>query len=186
MAPVFQVLPHLVRNAIDHGVEPVDDRADKPEMATLRIQLTETEADYRLLVQDDGRGIDVASVVATAVARGALSQADAGRLSARAAAALIFRDGVSTARNVTEISGRGVGMSAVKSEVERLGGEVQIETELGKGTKFVLRVPKAQPGARASVSKAEPSREAAAPRASEPNGVRISTRPLRPSTPPMA
>jgi two-component system chemotaxis sensor kinase CheA len=173
MAPVFQVLSHLVRNAIDHGVEPAEERAGKPEVATLRIQLSETESDYRLLVQDDGRGIDVAAVVAAAVARGALGQADARRLSARAAAALIFRDGVSTARNVTDISGRGVGMSAVKSEVERLGGEVQVETELGKGTKFVLRVPKAE------------RQRDAAPRA-ETNGVRISTRPQRPSAPPMA
>ena len=95
------------------------------------------------------------------------------------AVCLIFRDGVSTARNVTDISGRGVGMSAVKSEVERLGGEVQIETELGKGTKFVLRVPKVQPGAKAQPGsrakpspKAEPVARTATQRPSETNGVR--------------
>ncbi|MEY4548223.1 MAG: hypothetical protein RL685_4418 [Pseudomonadota bacterium] len=159
VAPVFQVLPHLVRNALDHGIEPTGERGAKPELATLRIQLSETATDYCLLVQDDGRGIDLAAVVASAVDKGVLTQAAASRLSTRDRAALIFRDGISSARKVTDISGRGVGMSAVKSEVERLGGEVIVETELGKGTRFELRIPKTERSRtpRASVRPQRPS-----------------------------
>jgi two-component system chemotaxis sensor kinase CheA len=142
MAPVFHVLPHLVRNALDHGIEAAGARGTKPEAATLRIELQESESHYSLLVQDDGRGIDPAAVLSAAVANGVVTPGEATRLSQREIALLIFRDGVSTAHHVTEISGRGVGMPAVRAEVERLGGSVVVQTELGVGTRFELRVPK--------------------------------------------
>jgi Na+/proline symporter len=183
MAPVFQVLPHLVRNALDHGVEAAGERGSKPEVATLRIELRETATEYRVYVQDDGRGIDVSAVLSAALARGSVTQVEADTMSSGELAALIFRDGVSTAHDVTDISGRGVGMSAVRSEVERLGGKVLVDTELGMGTRFELRVPKPDDG--------KPRRLVATARditvrPPAAHGPLLSVRPARASAPPPA
>jgi signal transduction histidine kinase len=148
VGPLFQVLPHLIRNAIDHGVEPSGERGTKPDVATVRLEIVETELNYVLAVQDDGRGINLVSVLRSAVERGIVTESAAALMTDAEVIDLIFRDNLSTATEVTDVSGRGVGMSAVKAEVRRLGGDIVVHTELGRGTRFELIVPKL--GVRAS------------------------------------
>jgi Na+/proline symporter/signal transduction histidine kinase len=143
MGPLFHTLPHLIRNAVDHGIEPVDGRGTKPDRASLRLEVRQTDEHCILIVQDDGRGIDAALVLEKAIARGMTSEGEAKTMTPAQIVELVFRDGISTAEDVTDISGRGVGMSAVKAEVQRLGGQIAIKTELGKGTRVELTVPRA-------------------------------------------
>ncbi|MBZ5540515.1 MAG: chemotaxis protein CheA [Acidobacteriia bacterium] len=136
-------ITHLVRNAVDHGIEPPEARlaAGKPARGTVYLNAYHQGAQVVTEVRDDGRGIDVARLRAKAVARGLLSAKDAERLSDADALNLIFEPGLSTAAEVTEISGRGVGMDIVRSVLDRLKGTVQLSSQLGQGTLFQLRVP---------------------------------------------
>ena len=136
-------MTHLVRNAIDHGLETPAERAaaGKPAAGTVRLNAYHQGNQVVIEVSDDGRGIDRAKVVARAVERGLVSKEEVARLSESEAINLIFHAGLSTADEVTQISGRGVGMDVVKSVLERLKGTVQIETKLGQGTTFLLKVP---------------------------------------------
>ncbi|HYX71027.1 MAG TPA: chemotaxis protein CheA, partial [Terriglobales bacterium] len=136
-------MTHLVRNAIDHGLETPAERtaAGKPPQGTVRLNAYHQGNQVVIEVSDDGRGIDRAKVVARAVERGLVSKEEVARLSESEAINLIFHAGLSTADEVTQISGRGVGMDVVKSVLERLKGTVQIETKLGQGTTFLLKVP---------------------------------------------
>lgn len=144
LAPILQNLPHLIRNSLDHGIEPADERGDKPEVATVRLAVSETERDYCIVVEDDGRGIDAERVVASAVKKGVISAEQGRRMSEQDKLQLIFLDSVSTAAEVTVISGRGVGMSAIRQAALDLGGSVVIDTAVGRGTKVILTVPKFQ------------------------------------------
>ncbi|MGE5506800.1 MAG: chemotaxis protein CheA [Actinomycetota bacterium] len=134
-------LKHLIRNALDHGVELPADRQARGKAPEGEITLAAYHQ-YGLIVievRDDGRGIDVERVVASARAKGII---DATReLSEREALELIFAPAVSTAKEVTEVSGRGVGMDVVKRDIEALRGTVDIATELGKGTTITVRIP---------------------------------------------
>lgn len=136
-------LMHIIRNAIDHGIESPEERraAGKPE--TGRITLTARQAgnEIRIGIFDDGRGIDGAALVAKAVSRGVLSADEAVGLDQRQRFALICEPGLSTAREVTNISGRGVGMDVVRENIERIGGSLAIESTLGAGTQMLLFVP---------------------------------------------
>jgi len=136
-------ITHLVRNAVDHGIEPPEARlaAGKPARGTVYLNAYHQGAQVVTEVRDDGRGIDVARLRAKAVARGLLTAMDAERLSDADAFNLIFEPGLSTAAEVTEISGRGVGMDIVRSVLDRLKGTVQVSSQLGQGTLFQLRVP---------------------------------------------
>lgn len=136
-------LAHLVRNAVDHGIEPAEERvnAGKPAQGTIQLDAYHQGNQIVLEVKDDGRGIDKARLLAKAVERGVLSAADAANLSDADALNLIFHSGLSTAEQITAISGRGVGMDVVKSVLERLKGTISISTEPGKGTSFFLKVP---------------------------------------------
>lgn len=137
-------LIHLVRNCIDHGMEPPDTRQQqhKPPHGTLTITVSQAPGNrVEILVADDGRGIDAARVRQAAVRNGALSQVQADQLSDREACYLIFQSGVSTSPLLTEISGRGLGLAIVREKVERLGGEVRVETEPGLGTTFRVLLP---------------------------------------------
>jgi len=136
-------LTHLIRNAVDHGIEPPEERRalDKPPRGTLRIHAYH-EGGYVLIeVSDDGRGIDLVKVTRRAIERGLINQDEAARLSPREVAELIFLPGFSTADAVSSVSGRGVGMDVVKTNVEAVGGAIDVDSEPGRGTRFRLRIP---------------------------------------------
>ena len=146
--PVFSELAHVIRNAVDHGLEPPEDRLAKGKNRGGRITLAAAQANDSLTIQisDDGRGIDWDSV---------REQGGALRLPTRTPAdllAILCHDGFSTRTEVTEISGRGVGMAAVKRRVEAMGGRIELETALGRGTtwSFIVPVPSPSSGLRAS------------------------------------
>jgi len=137
-------LVHLVRNALDHGLETPDERAaaGKPPVGVLELSARHAGGHVIVSVRDDGRGIDPALVGRAAVERGLLGPEDAAALDAAAAAELLFAPGFSTARATTDVSGRGVGMDAVRERVRALGGEVAIEPAPdGCGTAAQLRLP---------------------------------------------
>lgn len=136
-------LLHLVRNCIDHGLETPADReaAGKPEAGRVRVEATRQRDTILIEVSDDGRGIDLASVGQRAIEAGLLHQDLAAELPPEEIAAFIFHPGLSTSLSVSEVSGRGVGMDAVKATVESLGGGIELRTEPGKGTITTLMVP---------------------------------------------
>jgi two-component system chemotaxis sensor kinase CheA len=136
-------LAHLVRNCVDHGIESPGERisAGKPAQGTVRLEAYHQGNQIVIEVTDDGRGIDRNKVVAKAVARELITQADAALLSEQEALNLVFNPGLSTADQVTTISGRGVGMDVVKTVLDRLKGTISIQTTPGKGTTFSLKVP---------------------------------------------
>jgi len=136
-------LLHLVRNAIDHGLETPADRlaAGKPEVGKLRVEARRQKDSIVIDVSDDGRGIDLSSVLSRAIEAGLLHADLATDLPLEEVVAFVFHPGLSTALSVSEVSGRGVGMDAVKATVESLGGSVQLKTEVGRGTTTTLVVP---------------------------------------------
>jgi two-component system chemotaxis sensor kinase CheA len=136
-------LVHLVRNAVDHGIEPPEKRreAGKPPAGRIVIDARRERDHVRISVADDGKGIDLESVRRRAIEAGILHADLAADLAPADVAALVFRPGVSTATTVSEVSGRGVGMDAVKSTIEGLGGRVELESHAGLGTTTILLVP---------------------------------------------
>jgi two-component system chemotaxis sensor kinase CheA len=136
-------LVHLVRNAVDHGIEAPAERVarGKPEMGRVSIDARRDRGHVCIEVRDDGGGIDLDRLRARAVEMGTLHADLPADLTPAQAAALLFQPGLSTAAAVTEVSGRGVGMDAVRTTVEALGGSVEIETQRGRGTTTRLRVP---------------------------------------------
>ena len=136
-------LSHIVRNAIDHGVESPEERVamGKPRCGTLRLDAYHQGNHIVIECADDGRGIDRQRLVDKAVERGIVTLEDAARMTEGEALALVFHPGLSTAEQVTAISGRGVGLDVVKTVLDRLKGSVQIESRVGQGTTFRLRVP---------------------------------------------
>jgi two-component system chemotaxis sensor kinase CheA len=136
-------LLHIVRNAVDHGLETPDVRQErnKPDVGRLVIEARRQKDSILISVADDGGGIDLERVKCRAVEAGLLHEGLADDLPASEAARLIFQPGLSTATSVSDVSGRGVGMDAVKATIESLGGTVEIQTELGAGTCTTLIVP---------------------------------------------
>ena len=136
-------LTHIVRNAVDHGIESADDRlaAGKPARGTISLNAFHQGTQVVLEVTDDGRGIDLDLVREQAVRNGLVKQDDAQRLLEQDILNLIFEPGFSTAAEVTEISGRGIGMDVVRTVLDRLKGTVHIKTDKGKGTTIQLRMP---------------------------------------------
>jgi two-component system chemotaxis sensor kinase CheA len=136
-------LMHLVRNAVDHGIEPADERltAGKPARGTVYLNAYHQGTQVVIEVRDDGRGIDSARVRQQAVKQGVIKAEEAARLTEQEALDLIFESGFSTATEVTEISGRGVGMDVVRSVLDKLKGSVHISTQRARGTTFQLRAP---------------------------------------------
>ena len=136
-------LVHLVRNAVDHGIEGPDDRRQRgksPE-ATVRLAAEQVGGGVVISVSDDGRGMDPAHIRTVAVRRGMVNREQADALSDEQALDLIFQSGFSSKTEVTELSGRGVGMAVVKERVESLGGTLRTTSTLGVGTRFALQVP---------------------------------------------
>lgn len=137
-------LVHLVRNAIDHGIEKPAMRAErqKPSRGTLTIAVAQLDASkVEIIVSDDGQGIDVEEVKAAALRSGAITAEEARQRTAEDALPLIFQSGISTSAIITEISGRGLGMAIVREKVEKLGGQIEMENEPGRGASFRIILP---------------------------------------------
>ena len=140
VTPLLAVLPHMLRNALDHGFEARGERGDKPEMGTLTLTFEEAPSAWTLTVSDDGRGINTEQLRQKAIERGLLRKDE--RLSEDQLAQLIFLPSLSTASEVTDISGRGEGMAAVAETIKNIGGQLSVRTALGKGTSLVIYLPK--------------------------------------------
>jgi two-component system, chemotaxis family, sensor kinase CheA len=140
---LFEPLMHLVRNAVDHGIETPEQRqaAGKSEIATISLGASRRGDRFVVEVIDDGRGIDPATVRRKAEEKRLLSAAELAALSDEQATDLIFAAGFSTASEVSDISGRGVGMDVVRSSIERIGGHVALSSRLGAGTTVSLDLP---------------------------------------------
>ena len=136
-------LTHAVRNALDHGIEPPDRReaAGKDPEGTLRLRAMQDGSHVVIEVSDDGAGISVDRIRAKAIERGLITEERAAQQSERELLQLIFMPGFSTAAAITNVSGRGVGMDVVRTNVERIGGKVELESRPGKGTTLRLRIP---------------------------------------------
>jgi two-component system chemotaxis sensor kinase CheA len=136
-------MTHIIRNAIDHGIETPAERmkAGKREIGILSISARQSGNQILIDIQDDGRGIDGKKLVEKALDVGIIESSTAKEMTAREQLALIFEAGLSTAKEVTSISGRGVGMDVVRSNVERIGGLVEVDSKVGVGTRMTLRVP---------------------------------------------
>ena len=136
-------LNHLIRNCVDHGIESADIRIqnEKPEIATVSLAASHRGNNVFITVQDDGSGIDINRVKQTAVARGIIPQSSAAKLTDDEAAELIFQPGFSTATEISDISGRGVGMDIVRTKIAQLNGTVEVSSKQGVGTKFIIRLP---------------------------------------------
>lgn len=136
-------LAHLVRNAADHGIESAAEReaAGKPARGTIRLDAYHEGDQVVIKVSDDGRGLDRKKIVSRAIQRGIITLEQAERLNEAESLQLIFAPGLSTADEITEISGRGVGLDVVKAALESLKGSVDLDSVPGKGTTFRLLVP---------------------------------------------
>ncbi len=136
-------LAHLVRNAIDHGIESPEGRtrAGKPKEGVVLVRAYHEGGQVTIEVTDDGRGIDTAAIRTKAVEQGAIAADQASRISERQLIDLLFLPGFSTADHVTTLSGRGVGMDVVRTNIERVGGSIDVTGEPGGGTTFKIRIP---------------------------------------------
>ena len=134
-------LVHMIRNALDHGIETPDERAaaGKPPTASLRIAAEHQSGQILISISDDGRGLDPERIRRKAVQKGVIEEN--APLSEEEVFRLIFAPGFSTAEKITDISGRGVGMDVVRQHVESLRGHIGIESQLGKGTTFLIHLP---------------------------------------------
>ncbi len=140
---LYEPMLHLLRNAVDHGIETVEERlaVGKPEVAKIRLDAYHEGNQVVVEVSDDGRGINQEALKAKAISLGLVTEKEAELLNDEDTFALIFRQGFSTAQEITHISGRGVGMAAVKASIEQMRGTVSVKSEAGQGTTFTLRMP---------------------------------------------
>jgi two-component system chemotaxis sensor kinase CheA len=136
-------LVHLLRNAIDHGVESPAEREAKGKnpVGEIRLIARHEGNNVIIMVEDDGAGVNPEIVKQKALEKGMISQAEAEKMDAAEAVRLLFLPGFSTAKVVTDVSGRGVGMDAVKTKIESLGGMVDVETKVNEGSRFKIRLP---------------------------------------------
>lgn len=136
-------LTHLIRNSCDHGVESPEVRtaAGKPAKGTIHLKACYQAGKVRIEIQDDGGGIDPEKLKAKALGKGIITPEQSESMSDRDAIRLIFAPGFSTAAEVTDVSGRGVGMDVVRTNIAKLGGTVDVESDLGKGTNIVVTLP---------------------------------------------
>jgi two-component system chemotaxis sensor kinase CheA len=136
-------LIHLLRNAIDHGLESPSVRTQKgkPRIGTIILRARHEGNSVFIEVEDDGAGIQIERVKNKAVAKGIITAKEAEEMTAEQAVDLLFSPGFSTAENITDVSGRGVGLDVVKSKIESLNGEIQVDSKPGQGTKFIVKLP---------------------------------------------
>ena len=140
---VYEPMLHLLRNAIDHGIETADERvkAGKAEIGKLSLHAYHEGNQVVVEISDDGRGIDKEALKKKAIEAGMILESEAAQMGDEEALDIIFIPGFSTATEITHISGRGVGMDAVRSSIEQLRGSVSVKSEVGVGTVFTLRMP---------------------------------------------
>lgn len=140
---VVDPLTHIVRNSIDHGIETPERRIalGKPEAGTLKVEARQSGNQIVIEISDDGQGIDTGRLIEKAVAAGKLTRDAANRMTEVEQLELIFQPGLSTASQVTAVSGRGVGMDVVRANVERIGGIITLDNRPGSGLRIMLRVP---------------------------------------------
>ena len=136
-------LQHLLRNSADHGLEDNATRVErgKPEVGSILLKAFQEGNNVIIEVGDDGNGIDVAAVRDKAVERGVITAEQAENMSQKEIINILFLPSFSMAKKITDISGRGVGLDVVKSNIEALGGDVEVRTQLGEGTTFIVRLP---------------------------------------------
>ncbi len=136
-------LIHLLRNAVGHGIEPPEERAraGKPPRGVVRLSAFRQENYIVLQVADDGRGIDPEMIRASAVRKGIIAEDAAARLSDKDAINLVFASGLSTAAKADDVSGRGVGMDIVRKNLEKLNGSISVDTAVGRGSTFTVKLP---------------------------------------------
>lgn len=136
-------ITHLVRNSVDHGIELPEDRvaAGKPAEGVLLLRAFHEGGQVHIEIADDGAGIRAERILKKAVENGVVSSEQASRMSEQDICKMIFLPGLSTAEKVTNISGRGVGMDVVKTNIEKISGAIDLDTEVGRGTVFKIRVP---------------------------------------------
>ena len=136
-------LIHLLRNAADHGLETTEERVNlgKPRKGTIKLQAYQDGNSVMIVVEDDGKGINVNKVKNKAIEKGTITKEEAATMTEKEIIELLFRPSFSTAEKVSDLSGRGVGLDVVKSKITALGGHVEVETEWGKGSKFIVRLP---------------------------------------------
>ncbi len=140
---IDESLLHLVRNAVDHGVEPPETRkaAGKPEHGTISLTARQLGSRVEIAVKDDGAGLSIDRIRRTAVQRGVVAQAEADALEDDRLLQLVFRPGFSTREDVSDVSGRGVGLDVVREQVQALGGTIELATVAGQGSTFTLVLP---------------------------------------------
>jgi two-component system chemotaxis sensor kinase CheA len=136
-------LTHLVRNSADHGIELPEDRLakDKDPVGKIFLKAYYESGQVNIEISDDGRGLDTEKITSKAVEKGLITAEQAGNMTEKEKANLIMLPGLSTVEKVTDVSGRGVGMDVVKSNLDKLGGQVDIETEVDKGTTIMIKLP---------------------------------------------
>lgn len=140
---IEEMMIHIVSNAVDHGIEQPEERVrkGKPAQARVEIHVQLTPSALEISVKDDGRGIDPLRIAEVAVAKGLLSEQEAVKMKPQDAIALILKPGFSTKQIVSEVSGRGVGLDVVQSRLEEIGGKLQIDSKLEKGSEFKMIFP---------------------------------------------
>ena len=136
-------LQHLLRNSADHGLESAEVRRErgKPETGTIRLDAYQEGNNVVIEVSDDGNGIDTEAVKSKAIERGVVTADQAETMSQKEIIDMLFMPSFSMAKEITDISGRGVGLDVVKSNIEALGGDVEVKSKLGEGSKFTVRLP---------------------------------------------
>lgn len=136
-------LMHMLRNAADHGLESTIDRLKigKPKVGTIRLDAYQDGNNVTIEVADDGAGVDVEKIKRKAVEKGTITEEQAEYMTEKEAVDLLFAPAFSTAEKISDVSGRGVGLDVVKNKIEGLGGDVEVVTKLGEGTKFIVRLP---------------------------------------------
>jgi len=136
-------LMHIIRNSLDHGIEMPEDRvnAGKSDIGTISISAEQANGQMIITIKDDGKGIDSEKVAKKALEKGQIDENQYNTMSNNEKALLVFGAGVSTADKITDISGRGVGMDVVKTNIHKLGGVIKLDTELGKGTVITIMLP---------------------------------------------
>lgn len=136
-------LTHMVRNSADHGLETTEDRlkAGKPETGQIRLSAYHEGGHIIIEIADDGKGLDIDKITSKALANGIVTEADLERMSETQINKLIFHAGLSTAEKITNVSGRGVGMDVVRSNIELIGGTVDLKSVKGEGTTFMIKIP---------------------------------------------
>lgn len=136
-------LIHLLRNAADHGLETTEERLTlgKPRKGTVKLSAYQDGNSVMIEVEDDGKGIDTAKIKQKAIDKGTITLEEAANMTDKDIVELLFRPSFSTAEQISDLSGRGVGLDVVKSKITALGGHVEVETHLGEGSRFIIRLP---------------------------------------------